>query len=79
MPLKRLEAAIGVCQATNQSGEPCACKSVTGCGAQPNLRRCYPRWLLIAVIGLMLIGNIFNLGADIGAMGLAITVGYLLT
>jgi hypothetical protein len=25
------------------------------------------------------IGNIFNLGADIGAMGLAITAGYLLT
>jgi hypothetical protein len=26
MPLKRLEAAIGVCQATNHSGEPCAAK-----------------------------------------------------
>ncbi len=44
---------------------------VTGCGISANLRRCYPRWLLMAVIGLMLIGNIFNLGADIGAMGAA--------
>jgi NRAMP (natural resistance-associated macrophage protein)-like metal ion transporter len=44
---------------------------VTGCGISANLRRCYPRWLLIAVISLMLVGNIFNLGADIGAMGAA--------
>jgi NRAMP (natural resistance-associated macrophage protein)-like metal ion transporter len=44
---------------------------VTGCGISANLRRCYPRWLLFSVMGLMLIGNIFNLGADIGAMGAA--------
>jgi Mn2+/Fe2+ NRAMP family transporter len=44
---------------------------VTGCGISANLRRCYPRWLLMAVIGLLLVGNIFNLGADIGAMGAA--------
>src|SRR5580704_293956 len=42
---------------------------VTGCSISANLRRCYPRWLLLLVIGLMLIGNIFTLGADIGAMG----------
>jgi NRAMP (natural resistance-associated macrophage protein)-like metal ion transporter len=44
---------------------------VTGCGISANLRRCYPRWLLLTVVGLLLIGNIFNLGADIGAMGAA--------
>ncbi len=44
---------------------------VTGCCISANLRRCYPRWLLMVVIGLMLIGNIFNLGADIGAMSAA--------
>ena len=44
---------------------------VSGSGISANLRRCYPRWLLMAVIGLLLIGNIFNLGADIGAMGAA--------
>jgi NRAMP (natural resistance-associated macrophage protein)-like metal ion transporter len=44
---------------------------VTGCGISANLRRCYPRWLLMSVIVLMLIANIFNLGADIGAMGAA--------
>jgi len=44
---------------------------VTGCGISANLRRCYPKWLLATVVGLMLIGNIFNLGADIGAMAAA--------
>ena len=44
---------------------------VTGCGLSANLRRCYPRWLLFSVIGLMAVGNVFNLGADIGAMGAA--------
>jgi NRAMP (natural resistance-associated macrophage protein)-like metal ion transporter len=42
---------------------------VTGCGISGNLRRHYPRWLLRIVIGLVLLANIFNLGADIGAMG----------
>jgi NRAMP (natural resistance-associated macrophage protein)-like metal ion transporter len=44
---------------------------VTGCGIAANLRRYYPRWLLHAVIGIVLIANVFNLGADIGAMGAA--------
>ena len=44
---------------------------VTGCGISANLRRCYPRWLLQGVIALVLVANIFNLGADIGAMGAA--------
>lgn len=44
---------------------------VTGCGISANLRRCYPRWLLRVVVLLVLVANIFNLGADIGAMGAA--------
>jgi NRAMP (natural resistance-associated macrophage protein)-like metal ion transporter len=44
---------------------------VTGCGIAANLRRHYPPWLLYVVTGLVLIANIFNLGADIGAMGAA--------
>ena len=44
---------------------------VTGCGISANLRRCYPRVLLHVVVSLVLIANVFNLGADIGAMGAA--------
>ncbi len=44
---------------------------VTGCGIAANLRRYYPRWTLRFVITLVLIANVFNLGADIGAMGAA--------
>jgi NRAMP (natural resistance-associated macrophage protein)-like metal ion transporter len=44
---------------------------VTGCGIAANLRRHYPRWLLRSAVALVLIANIYNLGADIGAMGAA--------
>jgi NRAMP (natural resistance-associated macrophage protein)-like metal ion transporter len=44
---------------------------VTGGGISANLRRNYTLWLLYPVIGLMVGANIFNLGADIGAMGAA--------
>jgi NRAMP (natural resistance-associated macrophage protein)-like metal ion transporter len=44
---------------------------VTGCGIAANLRNKYPRWLLYPVVLLMVTANIFNLGADIGAMGAA--------
>lgn len=44
---------------------------VTGYGISANLRRCYPLWILRFVVALVLIANIFNLGADIGAMGAA--------
>src|SRR5215469_14230667 len=47
---------------------------VTGCGISGNLRRFYPRWALRFVIALVLVANIFNLGADIGAMGASDTV-----
>jgi Mn2+/Fe2+ NRAMP family transporter len=44
---------------------------VTGYGISANLRKLYPGWLLSVVVILMLVANIFNLGADIGAMGAA--------
>jgi NRAMP (natural resistance-associated macrophage protein)-like metal ion transporter len=44
---------------------------VTGRGIAQNIRRHYPRWLLQVVVLLLLIANIANLGADLGAMGAA--------
>jgi NRAMP (natural resistance-associated macrophage protein)-like metal ion transporter len=45
---------------------------VTGFGIAGNLRRHYPRWLSGGIVGLLLIANIINLGADLGAMGAAL-------
>jgi NRAMP (natural resistance-associated macrophage protein)-like metal ion transporter len=45
---------------------------VTGCGIAKNLRRHYSPWLLRAVVLLLLIANVINLGADLGAMGAAL-------
>src|SRR5712675_3729364 len=42
---------------------------VTGFGIAQNLRRHYSRWLLRGVVLLLLIANVINLGADLGAMG----------
>jgi NRAMP (natural resistance-associated macrophage protein)-like metal ion transporter len=42
---------------------------VTGCGIAGNLRKNYPKPLLYAVLAAVAIANVFNLGADIGAMG----------
>jgi len=47
---------------------------VTGHGIAGNMRRCYPRWVLYAIVGLLLFANTINLGADIGAMGAAVTL-----
>lgn len=44
---------------------------VTGSGISANLRRHYAPWLLYVVTMLVLTANIFNLGADMGAMGAA--------
>ena len=43
--------------------------ATTGMGIAQNLREHYPRWLLRAVVVLLLIANVINLGADLGAMG----------
>lgn len=45
---------------------------VTGHGIAGNMRRYYPAWIMYLLVGLMLIANIANLGADIGAMGSAL-------
>lgn len=42
---------------------------VTGQGIAGNLHRHYPAWLLRLAVGLLLIANVINLGADLGAMG----------
>ncbi len=42
---------------------------VTGEGIAGNLRAHYPAWLLRIIVGLLLLANILNLGADLGAMG----------
>src|SRR5467141_1493431 len=44
---------------------------VTGGGIAANLRKNYPRPLLYCVLFVVAVANIFNLGADIGAMGAA--------
>jgi NRAMP (natural resistance-associated macrophage protein)-like metal ion transporter len=50
---------------------------VTGYGLAGNIRRQYPVAILYALIGLLLVANTINIGADIGAMAdaLALLVG----
>jgi NRAMP (natural resistance-associated macrophage protein)-like metal ion transporter len=45
---------------------------VTGIGIAANLRLHYPPWLLRGAVAILLVANIANLGADIGAMGAAL-------
>ena len=45
---------------------------VTGAGIARNLRRHYPRPILHSMVGLLLVANIINLGADLSAMGAAL-------
>ena len=45
---------------------------VTGRGIAGNMRKYYPRWLTYIVAGLLVIANVINLGADLGAMGAAV-------
>jgi NRAMP (natural resistance-associated macrophage protein)-like metal ion transporter len=42
---------------------------VTGDGIAGNIRTHYPRWLLYSIVSMLLVANILNLGADLGAMG----------
>lgn len=44
---------------------------VTGEGIAGNIRAHYPPWVLRSIVGLLLVANILNLGADLGAMGAA--------
>lgn len=47
---------------------------VTGAGIARNLRRHYPRPVLWSMVGLLLIANVVNLGADLSAMGAALAL-----
>jgi NRAMP (natural resistance-associated macrophage protein)-like metal ion transporter len=44
----------------------------TGRGIAANIREHYPNWILQSVVGLLLIANTINIGADLGAMGDAV-------
>jgi NRAMP (natural resistance-associated macrophage protein)-like metal ion transporter len=47
---------------------------VTGRGIAGNMRRFYPAWLLYVIVALLIVANIINIGADIGAMGAALNL-----
>jgi Mn2+/Fe2+ NRAMP family transporter len=47
---------------------------VTGQGIAGNIRKHYSQWLLRGIVALLLVANIINLGADLGAMGDALTL-----
>jgi NRAMP (natural resistance-associated macrophage protein)-like metal ion transporter len=47
---------------------------VTGRGIAGNLRRYYPKWLMLTMVAMLATANTINLGADIGAMGDAVTL-----
>ncbi len=48
--------------------------ATTGLGIAQNLRRHYPRRVLQVVVVLLLIANVINLGADLGAMAAALAL-----
>jgi len=48
--------------------------ATTGLGIAQNLRRHYPRRVLQVVVILLLIANVINLGADLGAMAAALAL-----
>jgi Mn2+/Fe2+ NRAMP family transporter len=41
----------------------------TGCGIAQNIRKAHSPWLLHSLVWLLAIANVFNIGADLGAMG----------
>jgi NRAMP (natural resistance-associated macrophage protein)-like metal ion transporter len=46
----------------------------TGQGIAGNLREHYPNWLLQALVALLCLANAINIGADLGAMGDAVSL-----
>jgi NRAMP (natural resistance-associated macrophage protein)-like metal ion transporter len=46
----------------------------TGRGIAGNIRRHYPAWLLNTIVALLFIANTINIGADLGAMGDALSL-----
>jgi NRAMP (natural resistance-associated macrophage protein)-like metal ion transporter len=45
---------------------------VTGEGLAANIRRLFPRWVLMIIVGLLVVANTINIAADIAAMGEAL-------
>jgi NRAMP (natural resistance-associated macrophage protein)-like metal ion transporter len=45
---------------------------VTGKGLAGNLRELMPAWALVPLVGLLLVANTINIGADLGAMGASV-------
>ena len=45
---------------------------VTGEGLAANIRRLFPRWVLLVIVSLLVIANTINIAADIAAMGEAL-------
>jgi NRAMP (natural resistance-associated macrophage protein)-like metal ion transporter len=48
--------------------------AVTGRGIAENLRRHYRPWVVGSIVVLLLVANVINLGADLGAMGAAVAL-----
>jgi len=46
----------------------------TGYGIATNIRKHYSNWVLLIIVGLLLIANMINIGADLGAMGDAVAL-----
>jgi NRAMP (natural resistance-associated macrophage protein)-like metal ion transporter len=42
---------------------------VTGNGISANIRKAYPRPVVYTIVAMLLVSSVFNLGADLGAMG----------
>ncbi|KWA09726.1 Nramp family divalent metal transporter [Burkholderia territorii] len=47
---------------------------VTGKGLASNMRTHYPRWLLYAMVVLLIVANVINIAADLSAMGAALNL-----
>jgi NRAMP (natural resistance-associated macrophage protein)-like metal ion transporter len=47
---------------------------ITGRGIAGNIHRFYPPWASYSVVALLLLANIINIGADLGAMGAAVNL-----
>src|SRR5260221_2272409 len=47
---------------------------VTGRGLAANAAQCVPRWMVIGLVSLLVVANVFNIAADIGVMGEALSL-----
>jgi NRAMP (natural resistance-associated macrophage protein)-like metal ion transporter len=47
---------------------------VTGAGIAQNVKQHYPRWLLAGIVLALLVANVINIGADVAAMGDAVSL-----